>query len=729
MTRCRSASFGLVMVVCSAIVVSALALPASAQQPQTRPRIHGRAHSLKIDSSPQQAVVYWDSGDRGAPKDFGIAGYTPLTIKVPRGVTKIILELQGFKPIEQTLDVRKSQTVTFTMERAPAVAKLDLQAGGDGSAAGADVLVDGVHRGTVPNTFEMLAGRHQLEVRKAGFKPFSDWVDLAEGEHRTRDVALEHEAAPAGTLLVTSDAGGEVWIDGVKKDATPAIIPNVAAGDHVVEVRKEGLAPWRQTITVVSGQQTKVAASFGAAAAPGARLRIVSSEPDVSVFFDGEDKGRAPITITNARPGDHLVEGRKPHFKSNEQTLHIAGGEDSLVQLKMEPAPIERPHAALKVQSTVPNAEVFVDGSSLGRAPVDRNDLDPGKHYVIVHKDGYTDFKREVALLENQTVALVADLSATGAVRLLSTPDGADVKIDGEVVGRTPMLRDAVAVGDHVLEVRAKGYFDHKETIKVEGGREKIFSVDLKQLPTGPSPEQVARRKGGMSSFGAKVNPTGGVTADFGLGYPYYFMARLTVGAFNVKPLGLDMGVEFRSFFDINELGLHARIQLLEAGPLSLAGRALVGGGTGVNGRSSAFFDLIGIASLAFSDVASFFGTVRFSGYWDRFCPTSQQRNNGVDADSFCGNPMTDPASVDPNHLFPSDPNKTGFSDSRIYAGLGGTAVMDKFTSFFLQIEFLPFPDQFNYRPRLAYQGSINNALLGTKDPFVYGTAGVTLKF
>ena len=51
----------------------------------------------------------------------------------------------------------------------------------------------------------------------------------------------------------------------------------------------------------------------------------------------------------------------------------------------------------------MPNAEVFLDGSSLGRAPVDRNDLDPGKHYVVVHKDGFTDFKREIVLLENQT--------------------------------------------------------------------------------------------------------------------------------------------------------------------------------------------------------------------------------------------------------------------------------------------------------------------------------------
>ena len=73
-----------------------------------------------------------------------------------------------------------------------------------------------------------------------------------------------------------------------------------------------------------------------------------------------------------------------------------------------------------------------------------------------------------------------------------------------------------------MVEFRLKGYYDHKETMKADGGREKVFSVDLKLIPTGPSPEQVAKRRTQMSSFGARVNPVGGVTVDFGLGYPWY---------------------------------------------------------------------------------------------------------------------------------------------------------------------------------------------------------------
>src|SRR5258706_8120326 len=140
-------------------------LSGTARADEARPAFKGR-HKIKVDSSPQQAAVYWAVG-AGTPKSYGIAGYTPITLKMPKGGVKIVVELAGWKPQEKTLDLKKSQTVTFTLERAPQPAKLDLQSTTDGSAAGADVKIDGVSRGTIPNTFELTAGRPPGEATKA----------------------------------------------------------------------------------------------------------------------------------------------------------------------------------------------------------------------------------------------------------------------------------------------------------------------------------------------------------------------------------------------------------------------------------------------------------------------------------------------------------------------------------------------------------------------------------
>jgi hypothetical protein len=666
--------------------------------------------------------VYWDVGPTPAPKTYGIAGYTPITLKVPRGNVHVIVELRGFRGQEQDVVItRNNQTFVATLERAPEPARLEIVAANDGGATGADVSIDGVARGSVPNSFEVMAGRHNIEVKKVGYKPLAKWVDLAEDERRTIEVVLERAEEPTGAVLVTADGQGDVFVDGIRKDTAPAVVAGLAPGEHVVEVRREGTQPWRQTVVIAAGQQAKVNATFGGAAAGGG-LRVVSSEPSVLVFVDGEEKGRAPISVPDIKPGQHLIEGRKPGFRPFEQTVELVPGKQALVQLKMEMGSESNGKAVLKVQSTVPDGEVFLDGSTLGKAPVDRHDLEAGKHYVIVRKEGYEEFKREVYLVEGQPVALVADLRAVGKMRLLSNPLGADVTIDGEPVGRTPLERGDVSAGDHVFTFRMRGFYDYKQTITVAGGRERLISPDLKPLPYGPSPEQVARRKSGMSSFGARALPAGGFTADLGVGYPNILMARLTVGAFTLRTGGLDLGIEVLTYFQMSTLSLHSRLQLAAVGPLSVAVRGNIGGGAGTKGRNTIFFDAAAIASLDFADVVTFSADLRFAYWSDQFCPSATQHANGVGQEDYCT------SSTYPEFSGGQDPSRR-FGGSRLYAGLSAVAAYDHHVSFFARLDFVPlagiavFPDE-----RPAYTDRFNSIMF-EHDPFYYGTVGVTLKF
>jgi len=65
--------------------------------------------------------------------------------------------------------------------------------------------------------------------------------------------------------------------------------------------------------------------------------------------------------------------------------------------------------------------------------------------------------------------------NAVGATSLdiSSTPDGADISIDGNFVGSTPS-EVSVANGDHVVSVKLVGYTPWERTIKTSGGRVKI---------------------------------------------------------------------------------------------------------------------------------------------------------------------------------------------------------------------------------------------------------------
>jgi len=78
----------------------------------------------------------------------------------------------------------------------------------------------------------------------------------------------------------------------------------------------------------------------------------------------------------------------------------------------------------------------------------------------------------------------------------------------------------------------------------------------------------------------------------------------------------------------------------------------------------------------------------------------------------------------------------TGYGDPtaadtghRFYTGLAAQAAIDRLTSIFFEIEFLPFTDIYGFTPRKAYEGTYNQDLVGTADHGVYFTGGLSLKF
>jgi len=58
-------------------------------------------------------------------------------------------------------------------------------------------------------------------------------------------------------------------------------------------------------------------------------------------------------------------------------------------------------------------------------------------------------------------------------VSVVSTPDGADIEIDGSFVGNTPSVVE-LAPGDHVVIVKKSGYKPWERKVKVSGGEIKL---------------------------------------------------------------------------------------------------------------------------------------------------------------------------------------------------------------------------------------------------------------
>jgi outer membrane receptor for ferrienterochelin and colicins len=151
-----------------------------------------------------------------------------------------------------------------------------------------------------------------------------------------------------------------------------------------------------------------------------------------------------------------------------------------------------RPKVALVRVATSPEgAEVYIDRTDLGsrgRSPQTLA-LSPGRHKVMVKKEGYRPAEATVSVARGKSVAQSFELTLiTGTVELTGTPAGAEVRTtsEGDVVAQVPG-KLALPPGQHVLYVRATGHAPAQLVVEVPAdGTVKVpVALGPQARPTG----------------------------------------------------------------------------------------------------------------------------------------------------------------------------------------------------------------------------------------------------
>jgi TonB family protein len=188
-------------------------------------------------------------------------------------------------------------------------------------------------------------------------------------------------------------------------------------------------------------------------------------------------------------------------FRPKAQTV----GEDTqginllrrLVQLKKpEPqAPTQPVLGQLSVTSEPAGATVMIGDEKKGVTPLQLADLPVGKYSLQVKLQGYEDFKQDVELTNEQskldvpvTLKAIDPSQIKGSVRIVSIPDGADVYLDGQVIGKTPFRWKNATPGDQNLVFKKDGYQDRSVTVSVIGNKTTSFETQLAEIPKVAEP-------------------------------------------------------------------------------------------------------------------------------------------------------------------------------------------------------------------------------------------------
>lgn len=146
----------------------------------------------------------------------------------------------------------------------------------------------------------------------------------------------------------------------------------------------------------------------------------------------------------------------------------------------------------IAIQTNPPGAEVFVDGVTVGSAPV-TVPMRAGEHALRFELRGYEPLSTSLSVEEGRPRAVVESL--VGRARMgridLVVRDLSEVSIDDEVVGRGPFERSiSIKPGEHEVRLNRLGCELREETYTVEPGAtvEASFGAECVALPAPPPP-------------------------------------------------------------------------------------------------------------------------------------------------------------------------------------------------------------------------------------------------
>ncbi|MDQ3212246.1 MAG: PEGA domain-containing protein [Acidobacteriota bacterium] len=276
-----------------------------------------------------------------------------------------------------------------------------------------------------------------------------------------------HESADTGPQAYARLGGPRLSPTQWKIGAAAALLLAVGAGAYV----RPYLIDRPQAAAAAAPKRVAPKPVPAAAAAVGS-LSLVTQPPGARVLLDGTAAGETPLTLESVPAGRHTVTFVTA-AGSVKKNIRIEAGKTTSLDV-----PVYSGWVAVFAPVLLDIAE---SGRSIGTSEGGRLMLAPGRHQL-------TFSNRELGYTSAQTVDIepgeerTVNLQPTGEVNLNAIP-WAEVWIDGQKTGDTPVANLRVPLGTHEILFKHPQFGERKVTATVRADAPTAATVDFTKQP------------------------------------------------------------------------------------------------------------------------------------------------------------------------------------------------------------------------------------------------------
>lgn len=195
------------------------------------------------------------------------------------------------------------------------------------------------------------------------------------------------------------------------------------------------------------------------------------------VYVDNAYVGKAPCKSEALKSGEHTVKIVREMYAPYTEMVTVSDNETTTLSPKLT---ADFARVTLAVDA---DAEIWVNEEKKGVRTWTGN-LASGSYRIECRQASHETKAITVEItnkMEGQTITLSAPTPIYGSLNVESTPDFANIYIDGKPMGETPNFISQILIGSHELKLTKNGYADYTETITLAKGERKQVTVILNE--------------------------------------------------------------------------------------------------------------------------------------------------------------------------------------------------------------------------------------------------------
>ena len=180
---------------------------------------------------------------------------------------------------------------------------------------------------------------------------------------------------------------------------------------------------------------------------------------------------QTPCSFNNLAPTHYSLQITKDGFTPLQTALELKVGQALDQKLHLEAIA-----KGLFVTSQPPGADIFINGAKQSGQTPATIPLSAGQYDLVLRLQGYQAYAGHIQVNNNQQTTLNAQLKERSQVHVAwaqvhSTPEGAEIYIDGAPAGEISPARVQIPTGTHIIALKMSGYQIAKRGVEAsEGG-------------------------------------------------------------------------------------------------------------------------------------------------------------------------------------------------------------------------------------------------------------------